>query len=837
MPTVTPESNSRFGISFLNAPIGLFHLTLEGEWLEVNPKLCENIGYSEAELKTLSLMAIAHPENRPALQAGLAGLCTGHLTTYEQELRYFSKNNQPGWINLTLSIIDESPNTPPYLLGIIRELPPNSQKTTELSPEQQIELFQQELENTSNLLNAIINGISDIVFAKDTQGRFLLLNQAGIHLINQPLEEILGKNDVELFGSETGEGVMANDRHLIATGEPQVVEEIAQINNERRTYLSTKSVYRDRQGHILGIVGTTRDITERKTLEEELALRQARFDAFFSAAPAGMLILDNQLRYIQVNSAAAEIHGLSVVEHLGKTVSEVVPKLAPIVEPLYRQVLETGKAILHLGISGEVPTTPGLLRSWEVSYFPLTDNTNQIRGLGVVGIEVTEQKAAMDERERAEAALRASEQRYQILTQISPVGIFQAEIAGNCIYVNERTCYLTGRSAEQLFNRGWAEAIHPEDREQMVQAWQAAMDSQTYHYQSEYRFLRPNGDSSWVLCQALPEVEPDGTIKSYVGTLTDISDRKYAEQAIQQSEARLREQTHQLETTLQELQQAQAQLIQSEKMSSLGQLVAGVAHEINNPVNFIYGNLAPAREYTSDLLRLLELYHSIYPNPTPEILEEMEAIDLEFLQEDLPKLLSSMEVGADRIRQIVLSLRNFSRLDEAEMKAVNIHEGIDSTLLILQNRLKVKSDYPGVEVIKEYGQLPLVECYAGQLNQVFMNILTNAIDALDDYHKQRPLEEVQANPGKIWIQTQHNREKDRAVIRLKDNGAGMSESVRSRLFNPFFTTKPVGKGTGLGLAISHQIIIEKHNGTLECFSSPGQGTEFLIEIPLHQQPR
>lgn len=308
--------------------------------------------------------------------------------------------------------------------------------------------------------------------------------------------------------------------------------------------------------------------------------------------------------------------------------------------------------------------------------------------------------------------------------------------------------------------------------------------------------------------------------------------------------ARLKEQATQLEQILKELQATQTQLIQTEKMSSLGQMVAGVAHEINNPINFIYGNLCHATEYNHSLLNLIALYQREYPNPTPTILAEIEDIDLEFLREDLPKLLSSMKVGADRIRQIVLSLRNFSRLDEAEMKPVALHEGIDSTLLILQNRLKPRPDYPGIEVIKEYGNLPLVECYASQLNQVFMNIIANAIDALEIGHgawsagqrtesDSSPMTHDQSSIPTIRIRTEAIND-DYVAIRIADNGPGMMEEVRSRLFDPFFTTKPVGKGTGLGLSISYQIVVEKHSGQLKCISAPGKGSEFVIEIPMRQ---
>ncbi|MBD1885913.1 ATP-binding protein [Microcoleus vaginatus] len=326
-----------------------------------------------------------------------------------------------------------------------------------------------------------------------------------------------------------------------------------------------------------------------------------------------------------------------------------------------------------------------------------------------------------------------------------------------------------------------------------------------------------------------------GTILTLVATLYLMSLLSYTEK-IEKIAAERTAKSQELEKTLQELQQTQAQLIQQEKMSSLGLLVAGVAHEVNNPINFIYGNIHHASEYTRDLFELVKLYQKNYLSPPSEISEYLKNIDFDFLSKDLPQLLSSMKIGADRIVQIVQSLRNFSRLDESEMKPVNIHEGIDSTLLILQSRLKATADRPPIEIVKNYSNLPLVECYAGQLNQVFMNILANAIDALESYNLDREPKAAEANPIAIAITTEYS-VPDKIIVRISDNGPGMAENVKKRLFDPFFTTKPVGKGTGLGLSISYKIVVEKHKGTLRCDSTPGLGTEFSIEIPLRQEVR
>ncbi|HIK29994.1 MAG TPA: response regulator [Oscillatoriales cyanobacterium M59_W2019_021] len=292
--------------------------------------------------------------------------------------------------------------------------------------------------------------------------------------------------------------------------------------------------------------------------------------------------------------------------------------------------------------------------------------------------------------------------------------------------------------------------------------------------------------------------------------------------ALQSLQQQLQAKNTQLQHTLEELQTTQAQLIQQEKMIALGQLVAGIAHEINNPISFIYSNISPAREYISDLLSLLEIYQEEYPHASDRVLEKAREIDLEFLIADLYKLIDSMKTGADRVRTIVLGLRTFSHLDESELKTIDIREGIESALMLLQHRLESEDGTPEIEVIKNYGDLPKITCYARQLNQVFFNILDNAIDAIEESnHRER----------KIWISTEL-RGTETAIIRIKDNGMGMSEEVQNQIFDPFFTTKPIGQGRGLGLSSSYQIIVEQHRGQLSCHSVEGKGTELTIELPV-----
>ncbi|OKH52339.1 hybrid sensor histidine kinase/response regulator [Calothrix sp. HK-06] len=300
---------------------------------------------------------------------------------------------------------------------------------------------------------------------------------------------------------------------------------------------------------------------------------------------------------------------------------------------------------------------------------------------------------------------------------------------------------------------------------------------------------------------------------------------------LEQKNTLLEENFAELSLAYKNLEQMQIKLIQSEQLSSVGQMISGIAHEMNNPVNFIYGNLAHASEYTQNILNLLRIYQEEYPIPTPRIQDELEAIDIDFLQHDLLKLINSMKIGAKRIHEMIKSTRIFSRIDEKVMKPSDIHEAIDSTLSVLNYRLKSKLEYPSIEVIKKYSQLPLVECYLGQMNQVFMNILNNAIDALNYYNQQRSLEEIIKEPSQIKICTTVIDE-NWIAIQFADNGLGMSEEVQAKIFEPFFTTKSVGKEIGLGLSISYQIVVEKHNGNIYCKSIPGKGTEFTIKIPV-----
>ncbi|MEO0828661.1 MAG: ATP-binding protein, partial [Cyanobacteria bacterium J06642_9] len=296
-------------------------------------------------------------------------------------------------------------------------------------------------------------------------------------------------------------------------------------------------------------------------------------------------------------------------------------------------------------------------------------------------------------------------------------------------------------------------------------------------------------------------------------------------------EQRVAERTAALTMTLEQLKQSQLQLIQQEKFSALGGLVAGVAHEINNPVGFIAGNLKPAINYVQDVFGLLELYQTRFPEPGEEISEEIEAIDLDYIREDLPKLLGSMQAGTDRIRSISRSLRTFSRADGDRKVPYNLHEGLESTLMILKHRLKANESRPAVEIIKDYGFVPEVDCFPSQINQVFMNLLANAIEALEESNQNRSFADIEASPNQIWIQIRFSADQKAVTVQIQDNGVGIPEAIQSQLFD-HFTTKPMGQGTGLGLSIARQIVVTNHQGNIEVHSTPNQGATFMIQLPI-----
>ena len=578
-------------------------------------------------------------------------------------------------------------------------------------------------------------------------------------------------------------------------------------------------------GQVIQLFGTVLDITERKLAQAALTLSERKYRNLVETSQNIIWTTDTQGRFTFVNQAVKQILDYEPEEMLGRSFADFTPPeqlakdLKLFQRLLNREAIRECETIrlakdnrsIHLLING----------------LTLLDEQGQVVGTIGTASDITNRKLAEAELIRSKGLLESifNESTDAIFLVNSETGL---TVDCNRIAVE----LFEATSKDELLNlQGHTlqkEAYTPEEINSIFE------EVERYGFWSrELEYVTKRGKLFWGHLAAKP-IHVAGQ-KINLIRITDISDRKRAEEALQQSEAREREKAQALELALDKLKHTQAQLIQTEKMSSLGQMVAGVAHEINNPVSFIYGNLHPARQYFQDLIRLIQSYQRTSPHSTPEIQQIVEEIDLDFLVEDWQQLINSMQVGAERIQGIVRSLQTFSRQNESKKKPVDIHEGIDNSLLILQPRLRGVGARPEIKVIKNYGQLPQVSCYASQLNQVFMNLLSNAIDAL----------ETQPPPRVITIRTETasgewgigNGEESSltpcVLILIADNGSGMSEELQKKIFDPFFTTKPVGSGTGLGLSISYQIVVEKHGGQLSCNSALGQGTEFTVKIPLN----
>ncbi|WP_392534294.1 sensor histidine kinase [Nostoc sp. C117] len=457
-------------------------------------------------------------------------------------------------------------------------------------------------------------------------------------------------------------------------------------------------------------------------------------------------------------------------------------------------------------------------------------------------------------KENLDISCQCSQAALQMALIASGLGLWDWNLVTGKTYYDPQWKSILGYELDEIDNefKSFEQLVHPQDLPRIRQTLHDYLQKSIPVFEVELRMLTKSGEWKWILaCGKVFQWDEFGKPLRMAGTHKDITQQKALSEQLQSeiteresSQTQIREKSQQLEITLQKLESTQRELLQNQKMANLGQLVADMANEINNPVSFIYCNLHPASQYAENLIRVIELYQNYYPTPIPVIALHLQRLDLSFVKTDFLKLLWSMRAGSERVKEIVFALRNFSTSDEGQMKKADLHEGLDSVLRILQHRLKEQPDRPRIEIVKDFGELPLIECYPGELNQVFMNILTNAIDTLEEKIQQNysfapkiwiHTEIVSShlslvNNNQPWVNERRIGKKHKVIIRISDNGKGILPHIQRHIFEPFFTTKPVGKGKGLGLSISRQIIVEKHQGKIKCNSQLDRGTELIVEM-------
>ncbi|MEB3151281.1 MAG: PAS domain S-box protein, partial [Sphaerospermopsis sp.] len=555
---------------------------------------------------------------------------------------------------------------------------------------------------------------------------------------------------------------------------------------------------------------------EREKIRE-ISEREAEYRSIFESVNDGLSISDLETgKIVATNPVNHQIFGYSLEEFSLLTPYDFLDIDSVHLFSNFLETMKSGKEFYCQGIGKRKDNS---LFDFEVKAIPFMYR-GKLHGLSILR-DISEQQATQRERIAVQKALEESNTLLNSLLQTIPDVFFAKDLKCSYIAINANGANFLGKSIAEIIGKNDTDFFAPDFAKIVMVKDQEIMSKEITESLEES--LEINGTPYTYLSIKTPLRNSQGDVIGLIGLSRDITDRKKAEAAVI-------EKSQELEQALQELQQAQLQMVQNEKMASLGNLVAGVAHEINNPIGFLNGSITNAKEYVQDLLGHLELYQQNYPQPATSIQENAEDIDLEFLIEDLGRLLDAMAGANHRIKSISNSLRTFSRADTDHKVSANLHEGIDSTILILKYRLKGNENRPAIKINKEYGEIPQIECFPGQLNQVFMNILANAIDVFDEMAQNRTFAELQAHPQQITIRTTISEKK--VCIRIQDNGKGMSEEVKSKIFDHLFTTKGVGKGTGLGLAIAKQIVEQTHLGKLSCNSVLGEGTEFVIEIPL-----
>lgn len=962
------ETRDRLRVALEATQTGLWEWDINADRFSGNTQIQALLGVPSHH-QTLDLwQSRIHPEDLPEFRTSIQSHLTESVHPCRVEYRLQTQSGEWRWFSDTNRAIVDIDGQPVRIVGIATDITDRKQA--------EAELVQSEAQ-----IRALFEAIPDLIFHISHDGIYLDVKlSVDVETLLSP-DAFLGKHITETLPDKVANAILAAIDRTLKTRTTQFLEYDLPFGDEIRSYEARMVALNEDE-----VLALVQDISQRKQAEQTRQFQAQIIDRIHDAIVA--TDLHGKITYW--NRGAQRMFGILKSEAIGRSIdfSYASDRSDFLQQYIMEPLLEKGSHELEVLLQRQSGETFDGFLSLSLFY------DNQGEATGAIGYIMD-----ISDRKQAERQLRESEKRYQLLSEASPIGVYYTDVRGDCRYVNRAWLEIAGMSLEQTFGQGWSRALHPEDRESIFAEWYRTA-ARGQPFRTECRFKRPDDLDVWVISQAIPAMNEEGEIEGYVGTITDISDRKQAEERVRELllrarlvneiEAEIRrslnldtvvqttvsalaiqlnldlclfaryrsdldcpvwEATHEyktsqmpsclgnyenewfpmlfdtflsgnlyrvdsrdrctdpafaeflerigvtaylgvpvqaqdrdivgvlvmarrhtdrpwddgeiellqqvsvpvaiaidqaelyhaatsktqeLERAYSDLQKAQTRLIQVEKMSSIGQLVAGVAHEINNPISFIYGNLQYATDYARDILELIGLYRKHYPDPHPEIDEFSDRIELDYLTEDFTQLLQSMKTGATRIRDIIQSLRTFSRLDEAEFKEIDLHDNLESTLVILQNRLSGRDGNPEIEIVKQYGNLPRVECHAGLLNQVFMNLFVNAIDAIDEYRSRLDTTARQRYRGCITIATSRL-EGDRVSITIGDNGCGMSESVQAKIFNPFFTTKPIGRGTGMGLATSYQIVTDNHGGELHCVSKLGEGTTFILEIPSHRR--
>ena len=693
----------------------------------------------------------------------------------------------------------------------------------------------------------ILDAITDMVLVKGSQSRIVWANKAFRDYYGLSNEQLKDMIDAPFNQPDYTLQYIQDDAYVFETGQSLEIEEpVTRYDGKVKMFNTIKSVIRNEAGEKILTVGVSRDVSDRNQAENALRESEEKLRSLFELCPVGIALNDLQGKFIEVNKAFETITSYSLAELNQLSYWNLTPKKYADEEarqlkllntvgrygPYQKEYIRNDGSLLPVELQGLLVTgKDGNQYIWSI-IVDIAERKRQEQALRLIVEGTAAKTGAAFFKSCVQYLAQVLEVRYAFIAEfvdseklrIKTLAFWAGDDFGDNFTYN-----LAGVPCENVYTQGQlcvypnsVRSIFPESTDLI------RLEAESY---AGLPIVDAAGNCLGLLVVLdTKPMEQDFQMQSAI--LNIFATRAGAEIERINSETALRQKTEELETTLNKLQNTQTQLIQAEKMSSLGQLVAGIAHEINNPVNFIYGNIEPAKDYASNLIELIQLYQKYYPNPHSEIYNFTEEIEFEYLASDFSKLLTSMKTGAIRIKDIVKSLRTFSRLDEALLKQIDIHENLESTLAILQNRLNGRTGSSEIQINKNYGHLPLVECYGGLLNQVLMNLLMNAIDAIEQQRESLNPTEKLDYYGQITITTSVC-SANQVIISIKDNGCGMSPQVQEKIFNPFFTTKAIGKGTGMGLAISYQIVTENHQGKLRCFSTQGKGSEFQIELPIH----